>query len=118
MISTKNALTALWFTLTSIVIFGCFFLKNQVHDLENELSKINQNIASDMRNIHVLKAEWGKLNSPERLRKLASEYISLNKIRAEQIINYPALPFENESSVMSIASNNKDDLKQLAKTAR
>ena len=118
MISTRTALTALWFTLTCIVIFGCFFLKNQVHDLEGELSRINQNIASDMRNIHILKAEWGKLNTPERLRTLAEEYASLNKIRAEQIINYPALPFENESSVMSIASNNKDDLKQLAKTAR
>ena len=118
MINTRNAVTALWFTLTSIVIFGCFFLKNQVHDLENELSKINRDITSDMQNIHILKAEWGKLNTPERLRKLASEYISLNKIKAEQIINYSALPFENEPSVVNVASNNKADLKQLAKTAR
>ena len=118
MINTKNAVTALWFTLTCIVIFGCFFLKNQVQDLENELSKINQDIASDMRNIHILKAEWGKLNTPERLRKLAQEYISLDKIKAEQIINYSALPFENESPVVNVASNNKADLKQFVKTAR
>ena len=95
-----------------------FFLKNQVHDLEHELSKINQNIASDMREIHVLKAEWGILNTPERLRKLALEHISLNKLKAEQIINYSALPFENESTTVNIAANNKADLKQLAKTAR
>ena len=118
MINPKNAVTALWFTLTSIVIFGCFFLKNQVHDLENELARINQDIASDMRNIHISKAEWGKLNSPERLKKLASEYLSLNKIKAEQIINYSALPFENESLTINVATNNKADLKQLAKTAR
>ena len=89
-----------------------------MHDLERELSKINQNIASDMREIHVLKAEWGILNTPERLRKLASKHISLKKIKAEQIINYSALPFENESTTVNVATNNKADLKQLAKTAR
>jgi len=118
MINTKTAFMALWCTLTCIVIFGCFVLKNQVHDLESELSKINQNIASDIRNIHILKAEWGVLNSPERLRKLAAEHISLNKIKAEQIINYSALPFENESSQIKIVANNKTDLKQLAKAER
>lgn len=118
MINTKTAFMALWFTLTCIVIFGCFVLKNQVHDLEAELSKINQNIASDIRNIHILKAEWGKLNTPERLRKLASEYMSLNKIKAEQIINYSALPFENESSQIKIVANENKNLKQLAKAER
>jgi len=118
MINTKTALTALWFTLTCFVIFACFILKNQVHNLEHELAKINQNIASDVQNIHVLKAEWGVLNSPERLKKLASEHMSLNKIRAEQIINYSALPFENESSAIAFASNEGRDLKKMVKTER
>ena len=117
MINTKTAFTALWFTLTCVVIFGCFILKNQVHDLEEELSKINQNITADMRNIHVLKAEWSILNTPERLRKLALEHASLNKIKAEQIINYSALPFENESSTVNVASNNKADLTHLQRPA-
>lgn len=118
MINTKTAFIALWFTLTCIVIFGCFVLKNQVHNLEAELSKINQNIASDIRNIHILKAEWGKLNTPDRLRKLATEYASLNKINAKQIINYDALPFENESSQIKIATSDKAHLKQLVKAER
>ncbi len=118
MFNTRNALNALWFTLACVVIFGCFILKNQVHDLENELAKINRNIASDMRNIHVLKAEWGRLNTPARLRKLAQEHISLNNLRAEQIINYSALPFENESSSVTVAVSDSKDLKQLVKTQR
>ena len=118
MINTKTAITALWFTLTCFVIFGCFILKNQVQDLEHELSRINQNIASDVRNIHVLKAEWGVLNTPQRLKKLAHEHISLNKIRAEQIINYSALPFENESSSVAVASKSTKDLKQMVKLER
>ena len=119
MINPKTAVTALWFTLTCFVIFGSFILKNQVHDLEHELSRINQNISSDMQNIHILKAEWGRLNTPERLRKLAGEHMALNKLKAEQIINYSALPFENESGVATAYSELGDkNLKKLVKTQR
>jgi len=118
MINTKTAINALWFTLTCFVVFACFILKNQVHNLEHELAKINRNIVTDVQNIHVLKAEWSVLNTPERLKKLANEHISLNKIRAEQIINYSALPFENESSSVAVASNAGRDLKKLIKTQR
>ena len=116
MFNTRNAIHALWFTLACIIIFSCFILKNQVHNLEHELAKINQNIASDMRSIHVLKVEWGYLNTPSRLRKLAQEHISLNNLKAEQIINYSALPFENESSPVTVAASGGKDLKQLVKT--
>ena len=119
MINPKTAVTALWFTLTCVVIFGSFILKNQVHDLEHELARINQNISSDMQNIHILKAEWGHLNTPERLRKLAGEHMALNKLKAEQIINYSALPFENESTIVSANLNHSGkDLKKLVKTQR
>ena len=118
MVSTKTALTALWLTLTCFVIFGCFILKNQVHDLEHELARINQNIAQDVRNIHVLKAEWGRLNTPERLRKLAMEQSSLNKIRAEQIINYSALPFEGEEGTVAVAKVGSKEYKKLVKQQR
>ncbi len=115
MISTKTAANALWFTLTCIVIFGCFILKNQVHELEQELSRVNQDIASNVRNIHILKAEWGRLNTPERLRMLAAKHSKLEKLRAEQIINYSALPFENESGKMEIAQNSSKEYKKLVK---
>ncbi len=119
MINPKTAITALWFTLTCFVIFGSFILKNQVHDLEHELARINRTITSDMQNIHILKAEWGRLNTPERLRKLAGEHTSLNKLKAEQIINYSALPFENESGVATAFSEQSNkNLKQLVKTQR
>jgi len=121
MINTKTAITLLWFTLTCVVCFGSFILKNQVHDLELELSRINRNIQDDVKSIHVLKAEWSHLNTPTRLKKLAAEHISLNRVRAEQIINYSALPFRYENggvdSDMS-GTVNKKEFKQLVKAER
>ena len=127
MINTKAALTILWGTLSCVVIFGTFILKNQVHELENELSKINKEIQTDAKNIQVLKAQWSHLNNPTRLRKLAAEHISVNNVKAEQIINYSALPFNYETgesqrykarqNIAILAQNNKA-LKKMAKSDR
>ncbi|MBE6451034.1 MAG: hypothetical protein E7016_03610 [Alphaproteobacteria bacterium] len=121
MINTKTAISILWTTLTCVVIFGSFILKNQVHELENELSRINKEIQSDAQNIQVLKAQWSQLNNPKRLRKLASEHILLNNVKAEQIINYSALPFKYEDSSgndVMVAGANKKQYKQLVKAER
>lgn len=93
---TKTATLTLWATLTCLVGFGMFAMKNKVQSLEKELAQINSNIQDDVKTIHVLNAEWSHLNNPSRLRELASKHISLNPLQAEQIINYSALPFEYE----------------------
>lgn len=121
MFNTKAALHVLWCTLTFVVVFGSFILKNRVHDLENELSRINKEIHNDAKNIQVLKAQWSQLNNPARLKKLASEHINLNNVKAEQIINYSALPFkyEHASDEKTLASAvNAKKYKQLVKAER
>ena len=121
MINTKAAISILWTTLTLVIIFGSFILKNQVHELENELSRINKEIQSDAKNIQVLKAQWSQLNNPSRLRKLASEHIFLNNVKAEQIINYSALPFKYEKASDDktfVAGINKKQYKQLVNAER
>ncbi|MDR1694955.1 MAG: hypothetical protein LBR70_07200 [Lactobacillaceae bacterium] len=92
---TRTATISLWLALTCLVGFGMFIMKNQVQSLEKELQRINSDIQSDIKSIHVLKAEWSHLNSPSRLKHLVDKHISLNPVKAEQIINYSALPFEN-----------------------
>ncbi len=95
--STKTATLGLWVALTCLVGFGMFVMKNQVQNLEKELASINHNIEEDVKTIHILKAEWSHLNNPARLRSLATKHIALNQLKAEQIINYSALPFNYES---------------------
>lgn len=125
--STKTATLSLWVTLTCLVGFGMFVMKNQVQNLEHELARINRNIQDDVKTIHVLKAEWSHLNNPSRLRKLANKHIALNPVQAEQIINYSALPFNYETgesqrdkarkNIAILAQNNKS-LKKVAKSGR
>ena len=118
---TKTATLTLWVTLTCLVGFGMFVMKNKVQSLEKELAQINSNIQDDVKTIHVLNAEWSHLNNPSRLRELASKHISLNPLQAEQIINYSALPFEYENGgtdqIMTAGVDHKE-YKKLVKAER
>lgn len=94
----KTAMFVLWFTITLVVIMSSSVLKNRVQVLERRLNTINADIQKDIAAIHVLKAEWSMYNTPDRLRKLAYEQLSLENARPEQIINYSALQFNNENA--------------------
>lgn len=96
--STKSATLALWVTLTFLLGSGLLVMKNQVQTLENRLVSINKGIEDDIKTIHILQAEWSHLNSPSRLRKLAEKHISLNPVRAEQIINYSQVPLNTKTT--------------------
>ena len=98
MSSIKTAMVVLWLTLTLSVAFGSSVLKNRVQGLERRLANINTNIQKDIENIHVLKAEWSHFNTPDRLRKLAYEQLSLENAKPEQIINYSVLQFDYEEN--------------------
>ena len=109
-------------------VFGNIMIKNSVESLEKELKSINESINRDVKSIHILKAEWSHLNSPERLRRLAAKHIELEPAKAEQIINYASLPFEYENTtdprkasarrnISNIANENRE-LRRLAKAQR
>ena len=98
MSSTKFAVYSLWIAVSAIICFGSLALKNNVQRLEKELNSINSNIQTNIKNIHILKAEWSHLNTPSRLRELAAKHILLNPVQAEQIINYSALPFNYDNN--------------------
>ena len=105
----KVAVFGLWLTLTLMVALGSSVLKNRVQFLERKLTSINNNIQNDIAQIHVLKAQWSQYNTPDRLRKLAYEQLSLENAKPEQIINYSALHFnyENSGSTPTVKTDKK-----------
>ena len=124
-----NRITQIALSLVLIVftVTASNYMKNSVYRLEDELKEINQNIQTDIETIHILNAEWSKLNNPARLRALVADHIKLNPIKAEQIINYSALPFNYETgeSRKEIArkkiaqyAKNKREMKKLANASR
>ena len=124
-----NRITKIALSLVLIVftITASNYMKNSVYRLEDELDGIKQNIQTDIETIHILNAEWSKLNNPARLRALVADHIALNPIKAEQIINYSALPFNYEISeskkeiarknIAKYAKNNRE-MKKLANASR
>ena len=112
----RMTMFGLWMTLTLMVALGSSVLKNRVQVLERKLASINANIQNDIAQIHVLKADWSYYNTPDRLRKLAYEQLSLENARPEQIINYSALHFNYEDGNMpSAVRTDKKGLTTLVK---
>ena len=124
-----NRITQIALSLVLIVftVTASNYMKNSVYRLEDELKEINQTIQTDIETIHILNAEWSKLNNPARLRALVADHIALNPIKAEQIINYSALPFNHETGesrkeiarkkIDTYAKNNRE-MKKLANAGR
>ncbi len=127
MSTNKIAIYALAITVVFFTIAASSYLKNSVYKLERELKEINQNIQNDKIAIHVLNAEWSKLNNPTRLRNLAKAHTNLNSASGEQIINYSALPFSYESenakkqnarrNIAALAKNNRN-IRKMANNVR
>ena len=116
----RNIRKTIWilglFTFTMAIALTSSFLKNRVQVLERRLAAINSNIQKDIADIHVLNAEWSHYNTPERLRKLAYDQLSLENAKPEQIINYSALHFNYESSDQTqIVKTDKKSLTTLVK---
>ena len=119
MSNVKTAISVLWCLITIVIGSYYFVLTNDVQKLEKELAQINQNIEDDIRDIHILEADWSELNNPERLRALAGKYISLDFIKPEQIINYSALPLEGElMGNPKMFAKNSNSLRKLVSSER
>ena len=79
-----------------------FVVKYRVQNLSDELTRLDHDIRLTEENIHVLKAEWSHLNRPDRLRRLAGEYLAVGPLDAERVGSadrildaLPARPNEN-----------------------
>ena len=119
MSNVKTAISILWCLITVVIGSYYFVLTNHVQNLEKELAQINLNIENDIRDIHILEADWSELNNPERLRALAGKYISLDFIKPEQIINYSALPLEGELiGNPKMFAKNSNNLRKLVSSER
>ncbi len=101
---------ALLLLIALIAAIGVFVLKHQVQKLEAELASVHREIVTDQEALHVLKAEWSHLNQPERLKDLASRYLSLVPLAPGQIVRFEALPFRAADPAVGILPDSSQSL--------
>jgi hypothetical protein len=59
-----------------MIMAAVYFVENLVNDLRSNISENNYTIREYKQDIHVLTAEWSYLNNPDRLRKLAVQFLN------------------------------------------
>lgn len=82
--------TLIWLVLTVVAGVALFYTTQQVTDGRQKLAKLQKNIQEEEETLRVLQAEWSYLNQPDRLEKLARQYLELQPARPRQFITLEA----------------------------
>ncbi|MEN9754711.1 MAG: hypothetical protein RLZ07_1093 [Pseudomonadota bacterium] len=77
-------------------------IKYETMGLRFEVARLEKQIAHERDLIALLKAEWQKLNSPERIQMLSDGHLDLVPLKASQIVRWQDVP-ERQAPVDSIA---------------
>lgn len=93
--------TLLWLFLAAVCGGVLFYTTQRVTDGRARLAILDEDIRKETETIRVLKAEWSYLNQPERLEKLAREYLELAPLKARQFATVPELAERAEAAVAS-----------------
>lgn len=92
-----------WIVFILPLALGLFYVKHVVENTENDLAQLEDQINSDQDEIHVLKAEWIYLSRPDRIKKLASQYLDLQPTDSKQIADINSIPMAYEGQVVHSA---------------
>ena len=99
--------TILWTLAVVIAGYAMFQVKFHVAKLDDELTRLNRQIAATREETRVLAAEWTLLDDPQRLDQLNSVSLKLQPIAPTQIVQ-PAqldqIPMRNAAATPQVAS--------------
>jgi len=84
--------TLLWLLLVGASGYAMFQVKYEVAQLDEQLGRVNREIAKNEEAMRVLGAEWSFLDQPGRLAPLAQRYLDLKPIAPAQILHLDAVP--------------------------
>lgn len=87
-----------WLGVATVAGGVLFHTSYRVQSLEERLSSINRQIITEQETIQVYNAEWGILNAPARLERLASEHLQLKPTGVAQLSGYESIPMRPPES--------------------
>ena len=77
------------FLLCLITVYILFYIKDSVMSIRAELRAVSKQMQYESDTIHILKAEFAYLTSPDRLKRLSSDYLGLKDTKISQMISDP-----------------------------
>lgn len=83
MLRAFNAILVVAVLCAAYVLYS---LEHSIRGIERQISRSNAAIASEKETIGLLNAEWSSLIRPERLQRLAEQYLELKRISPEQFV--------------------------------
>lgn len=93
----KRFATLIWMLVVVVAAFLLYMVKYQVQALHAQVIKAERELEAEKQALHVVGAEWAYLNRPDRLRQLASKYLSSSGVTVDQIAEIEAVPFPQRS---------------------
>lgn len=79
--------TFLWMILAAVCGIMLFHTSQKVNDGRTTLAGIKTAVQKEKETLRVLQAEWSYLNQPERLDRLARQYLKLQPMKNRQFIS-------------------------------
>ncbi|MBR1734036.1 MAG: hypothetical protein IJ730_01080 [Alphaproteobacteria bacterium] len=92
---TKKS-TVFFIFLTCAICSWLFYLKYSVIDIENRIRYAKKQIIEEKKNLHILKAEWKSLTSPDRIQALAKRHLDMKQMDVSQLREFDASLFHSE----------------------
>ena len=85
--------TVLWILVIVVASFMLYQLKYHVQALERQVAQTSHQLEAEKEALHVSAAEWAYLNRPERLERLAQQYLGEDALTVSQIASTQDIPF-------------------------
>ncbi len=119
---TRVASILLFLTAAGAALF-LFHIKQEVREMEEELSIAQNSILRHREAIQVLRTEWSYLNRPARIAELAERYLDIQQLTAPQFVGFEDIPFRSAGAALPAQTktqtpNQTATLTAAAQTAR
>ena len=72
----------------ALAITFLFFIKIRVQELSRNIKQLNSQILLERESIHILKAEYSYLTSPQRLKELTKKELNLQLPKNSQLMSF------------------------------
>lgn len=111
--------TLLWLGMAAVCSVILFSTSQKVIDGEAKLAELKRETMREEESLRVLQAEWSYLNQPDRLEKLARQYLHLQPLTGRQFATMdtiPMRPIETATEEMPVAAKEAEKPKTKAET--